>query len=237
EILHGYAASAEYDAVHQRVITFVHNRYWIITDLLHAPHSHRYDLRFHLNDHAYGQTALIWRDKMALVHSPHLLLAQPVDNSTHVLVEDGFVSRTYGVKHAAPVVRYSRYAADTIFQTVLYPYAQQPPQLLVQQLPVSASSPYRANALVAGLRVVITEHDQIHEDLFRLHQGRNGTGYDFHYSRRSSLWPPSAVYRPGERNGGQQSGAFVPPSAGLFARRPHQQQPHQGQYTGRSVEQ
>lgn len=186
EIVHGYAASAEYDAVHQRIITFVQKRYWIITDILHAPANHHYDLRFHLNDHAYGKSALSRRDGMTLVRSPNLLLAQPADNLTRVYLEDGFVSRTYGVKHEAPVVRYSRRAADTIFQTVLYPYGATPPLLQVQQLPIEATSPYRHNALVAGLCVTITERNHIHEDTFRLHQGGERIGYEFHYSRQSS---------------------------------------------------
>jgi hypothetical protein len=186
EIVHGFAASAEYDAIHQRIICFAQGAYWIITDILHAPRAHRYDLHFHLNDHAYGRTALARYDNTTLIRSPHLLLAQPSDDSTSVSLDDGFVSRTYGVKHAAPVVRYSRHAADTIFQTVLYPYHECAPQLRLQRLPVGQSSSYRTNALVAGLRVVITEQDHIYEDTFRLLHNEMSTGYDYTYDRQQS---------------------------------------------------
>lgn len=186
EIVHGFAASTEYDAVHQRIIAFLQNRYWIITDILHAPRGHHYDLRFHLNDHAYGQTSIHWCDNMTLVESPHLLMAQPADPSTTVRVEEDFVSRTYGVKCAAPVIRYHKWAADAIFQTVLYPYAEQRPQIDVHRLPQPESSPYRVHALVAGLRIHMADDDHVYEDTFRIHQDHERTGYDYYYGRRTS---------------------------------------------------
>lgn len=196
EVIHGFAASDQYDAIHQRLIAFVHGTYWIITDILHAPRRHRYDLRFHLNDHAFGKTAVTWRDNMTIVQSPNLLLIQPSDEQASILIDEDAVSRTYGVKHAAPVVRYTKHAADTIFQTVLYPYAEQPPQLLVEQLPTGQSSPYRINALVAGIRLTILQDSQVLEDTFRLHHSTDRTGYDFLYSRRTSLMVKRASQLP-----------------------------------------
>ncbi len=196
EIVHGYAASAEYEAIHQRIICFAQGTYWIITDILHAASAHRYDLRFHLNDHADGQTALERDEITTFIRSPHLLLAQPADEETSVSLDDGFVSRTYGVKHAAPVVRYSRYAADTIFQTVLYPYKTRAPELRVEQLSADQSSSYHKNALVAGLRTLITENGHGCEDTFCLLHSETGTGYDYAYDRQPSRLLANAKRNP-----------------------------------------
>lgn len=196
EIVHGYAASAEYEAIHQRIICFAQGSYWIITDLLQATSAHRYDLRFHLNDHADRQTALEQYGTTTLIRSPQLLLAQPSDERTSVSLDDGFVSRTYGVKHAAPIVLYSRYAADTIFQTVLYPYKTHAPELRVEQLPVDQHSSYCKKGLVAGLRTLITEKGRRYEDTFCLRQSETGTGYEYAYERQPSRLLTNAKRNP-----------------------------------------
>jgi len=136
DFVHGAAASAEYDAIHERIICFANHEYWLITDILHAPNRHRYELRFHLADQAWGQTKLCTKDDMHLIQAPHLLMVQPATPPTAVTVEEGQVSRTYGVKAPAPVICFTRSAATTIFQTLLYPYTDTPPSIQMTVLPV-----------------------------------------------------------------------------------------------------
>ncbi|MCE7986883.1 MAG: hypothetical protein DYG89_37390 [Caldilinea sp. CFX5] len=136
DFVHGAAASAEYDVIHERIICFAGHEYWIVTDILRAPSSHRYDLRFHLADTAAGQTTLCTKGNMHLIHAPHLLIAQPAAAQTTVTLQEGYVSRSYGTKAPAPVVCFTRSATTTCFHTVLYPYADRPPSIQVAAWPV-----------------------------------------------------------------------------------------------------
>jgi hypothetical protein len=151
DYLHGVARSHEYEAVHERRICFVRGEYWIISDQLWAEDEHDYDLLFHLSDEAWGQVETATARQTRLVHAPHLVLAQPLDLGAQLFVEDGWVSRTYGVKHPAPILRFARRAANAAYHTVLYPYKVERPQIEMATLPARRNgkpcSPSEAFAL------------------------------------------------------------------------------------------
>lgn len=140
----GVARSHEYPVVHERTIDFFCSDslgndslrsdsfgadYWIVTDELRADEPHRYDLRFHLCEQALGKTTLEVVDGRFIIRSPHLLLIQPYDPAVEVTIEEGYLSRTYGVKLCAPVVRFSHTAANHSFRTILYPSKNETPCL------------------------------------------------------------------------------------------------------------
>jgi len=141
DYLHGVAKSHEYEAVHTRKIFFVCGEYWVVSDFLKADQRHDYDLLFHLTDQAQGKVSVRTEKETRLVEAPYLLMAQPFEPEMTVFVEEGFVSRTYGKKHAAPILRFSRTASDAAFQTLLYPCreASERPEISVRCLPVSCA--------------------------------------------------------------------------------------------------
>jgi Heparinase II/III-like protein/Heparinase II/III N-terminus len=128
-VLHGRAASAEYDAVHERVIVFVGRRYWIVSDTLRAQARHDYALRFQLSEQATTLTRL--RDDAQGIHSPNLLLVQPTRSGQHLGIVDSWVSPRYGCKLAAPAVVCRASAANVDFDTVLVPFGSDPPEVRV----------------------------------------------------------------------------------------------------------
>src|SRR5690606_6120542 len=136
DYVHGSARSHEYPVLHERQIFFAWLEYWIITDRLRAGESHDYDLLFHLSP-AAKQPDVEMNAATRLVHAPHLVIAQPADDQTRLSVENGFVSPVYGLKQAAPILRFSRHAASTTFYTILYPYRGLTPELAVTVLPVT----------------------------------------------------------------------------------------------------
>jgi hypothetical protein len=138
DYLHGVARSYEYDAVHERKIFFLVPEYWLITDLLRAESSHRYDLFFHLSERAWGRTALKLDPNGLLVEAPHLVMAQPADERVTAQIECGWVSPSYGIKHQAPVVRFTRAAGNACFSTILYPWKNERPEIAVTSLAVTA---------------------------------------------------------------------------------------------------
>ena len=136
DLVHGVVRSHEYDAVHERCIWLVCGEYFIVTDLLRAPQVHRYDLRFHLGPHALGHCRVEGVDDGVRVRSPGLVIAQPAAPATTAAIDDAFVSERYGEKRPAPVVRFTRHAADTTFLTVLHPFRHGAPSPTVQTLDV-----------------------------------------------------------------------------------------------------
>lgn len=134
-------------------------------------------------------------DNTTLVHAPHLLLAQPLNRQTQLHLEQGFVSQRYGVKQCAPVVRFQRHAADTIFHTVLYPFAQRAPQIKVEQLPGQTSTYQADTRLMTSLRVTITTAAESYVDTFRLVQNQHQITHAYEYARQQ-IEPLTAANRP-----------------------------------------
>jgi len=139
DFLHGVAASHEYDAVHERRIFFAFGEYWFVCDTLWSPSPHRYDLLFHLSEHAQDRVALKREGGTLMVCSPNLVIAQEDrGDAMDIGIEPGFVSYSYGHKHPAPIVRFRQHGGDTVFHTVLYPHRAGAPGISLRELPVSA---------------------------------------------------------------------------------------------------
>ena len=81
-LLHGLAASREYDAVHERSITCLDGGLWIVDDWLRADTAHEYAQHFQLGPAAQGQTRLVAGEDPARLDSPGLLLVRgmPINN-------------------------------------------------------------------------------------------------------------------------------------------------------------
>ncbi len=160
DYLHGLIHSHEYPVTHERRLFFVRPFYWVITDILHAAETHRYDLRFHLSHHAFGQTVCTANQSTQTVDAPHLLLAQPQDPEIAITVEDGFVSSTYGVKQPAPVVCYTCQRTTAIFHTVLFPYKTKRPVIEVTPIAVLADQHQCVSNQALAVRIDVQHNNQ-----------------------------------------------------------------------------
>ena len=133
DLLWGEVESPLYDVIHRRRILFVADEYWLIEDELDTDGVHRSDLRFHLTPDqqviALNVTTTGWR---AVTPRVSLIFA----GNASARVEPGWVSAEYGVKHAAPVVRFTWGGAGGVrFVTLIAPAgrnAEPPPDLRVR---------------------------------------------------------------------------------------------------------
>lgn len=165
DLLHGEARSFEYDVVHERRIAFVAGSYWIVSDTLRAPERHVYDLRWHLSDEAEGRTDLSGDAAVVRVQAPHVLLLATAGTGTRAALDTGFVSRRYGEKLPAPVLRLSRTAAATTFHTVIVPFAGGAPQVVVAEgVPATGDGSGSAGVVRRTLVVRIGEGGPAHTD-------------------------------------------------------------------------
>ena len=117
DLLAGEVVSPAYDAVHERRIAFVGDRYWIVEDRLHGEREHRFDLRWHLAPEAQGAA----RVDGATVRAPGLALV--ILGAEHVALEPGWVAPSYGVRLDAPVVSAVAQGTSARFVTLLAPHA------------------------------------------------------------------------------------------------------------------
>ncbi|MFN7943963.1 MAG: alginate lyase family protein [Blastocatellia bacterium] len=166
DLLHGIARSHEYNVVHERKVFFQCPDYWIVTDLLRAAEPHRYDLLFHLSASAWGRTTFTSLPDCVLTEAPHLTLAQAAQSDTTVHHEAGFASPAYGVRQTAPVIRYSRRAADACFNTVLYPWRAEKPEIRVTNPVVTADGEPCAETEASALCVLIKTSDRQWRDYY-----------------------------------------------------------------------
>ena len=120
DVIVGEATSTTYDAVHTRRVAFVSDEYWVIEDRLAGRTPHRYDLRFHLAPDAEGRVAVERRDGSSVVRAPGVALL--VIGDAVPVVEPGWTSPDYGIRHAAPVVSIvADGAAEATFTTLVLP--------------------------------------------------------------------------------------------------------------------
>ena len=133
-LLHGRAASQEYDAVHERFIALVDGQYWIVSDALRADGIHDYALNFQLSAAAWGQCRIALGSDIQ-ISSPQLAIAQPRRNGVLTELGQGWVSQRYGSKQAAPTLRSTARAADVDFDTVLVPWKARPARIALADLP------------------------------------------------------------------------------------------------------
>ncbi len=136
EYLHGIAKSHEYPITHERKILFLNGDYWIVCDILKARELHTYDQLFHLTAGAENKVSLSSDLGSLKVDAPNLVIIQPVQRSATVALEGGYISPAYGIKQAAPIVKFTQKAAECCFYTVLYPYKKERPSLSVSSLSV-----------------------------------------------------------------------------------------------------
>ena len=112
DVLAGEARSPVYDAIHQRRITFVDGRYWVIEDRLQGEIEHEYDLRFHL---APGDAAIdgetVRADGLTLV----------IAGAGQIRLEPGWIAPEYGRRIEAPVVSARQWGRDAMFTTIVVP--------------------------------------------------------------------------------------------------------------------
>jgi hypothetical protein len=71
-------------------------------------------------------------DDTLSIHSPKLILAQPLIPNVRPSIQEGFVSPSYGEKQRAPIVRLTQQDSSTCFLTVLYPYKGDEPNISVE---------------------------------------------------------------------------------------------------------
>jgi Heparinase II/III-like protein/Heparinase II/III N-terminus len=108
-----------YDAVHTRRIAFVGREYWIVHDRLRDHQPHRYEARWHLTPDA-APVEVSDDGFTVTIRTTTAVLAVP-SRSWTVAVEDGWVSPSYGVKLAAPVVTLRCTAACADLVTFVIP--------------------------------------------------------------------------------------------------------------------
>ncbi len=137
-LLHGRAASHEYDAVHERVVACIGGDLWIVSDHLTAASEHDYALHFQLGAAAHGATELDLDDAVRLT-SPGLSLLQLRSAGLRASLETGWVSQRYGHKSPAPRLRSTLRAADARFDSVLLPWRDQAPRIDARAVAVDGS--------------------------------------------------------------------------------------------------
>jgi Heparinase II/III-like protein/Heparinase II/III N-terminus len=122
DVIAGEARSPVYEAEHVRVVAFAGERWWVIEDRLRSPRAHRYDLRFHLADEAWGATIVQGRT----VRAPGLGMVFALGPEPKL--EPGWVSPRYGERHTAPVMSAALDdCADARFVTLVAPLREHEP--------------------------------------------------------------------------------------------------------------
>ncbi len=154
-LLHGRAASHEYDAVHERIVACVDARYWIVSDALRAPTVHDYVANFQLSEQAFGRTELSIGSDIR-VASPQLDIGMPRRAGIEATICDSWVSPRYGSKHAAPALRCSARGSDVDFDTVLVPWLTEPARIDLTDLAALAED----GAPGSALRIEVTLNGQ-----------------------------------------------------------------------------
>jgi len=87
---------------------------------------------FHLSPQAQDRVSVRVSDNTLSIHSPQLILAQPLSPNVRPSIQGGFLSTSYGEKHRAPIVRLSLRDSSACFLTVLYPYKDDEPNITLE---------------------------------------------------------------------------------------------------------
>ena len=179
DYLHGIARSYEYDVVHERKIFFVCPEYWIITDVLNAEEEHNYDLFFHLSDHAQDCISTSVDDHTATVRTPNLVIAQIEEPQIILSLEEGYISRTYGTKHRAPIIRFSQQARAAMFNTIIFPYKSEIPSISVETLKVLNNPWISRDPRAYAICTTIKLNGEIVHDYYFISNSESGTKDSF----------------------------------------------------------
>jgi hypothetical protein len=180
DFLHGQVISHQYPVVHERIIFFMLPEYWIVTDRLSAEDNHKYDLYFHLSRGAQEQIRIVSDEVSHIIHSPNLLLAQAFSADTEVAIEQGYVSPEYGIKYEAPVIKFSKQQVGaTVFNTVLYPFKDEPPEIQVTDLAVCRDSRLCGSSEASALQISLKTTEGCFEDYYFVNHSATENEYDF----------------------------------------------------------
>ena len=171
DYLHAEARSHQYAVIHQRKVLFACPTYWIVSDRLIANTEHQYDLLFHLPPNSLHQVVSENRNGTLLVSSPNLLFAQPQKADVQLYIEQGHVAPTYGLKQAAPVIRFSCIGRSVSFYTILFPYKKEPPCLEVIELPVFATDSNCVGSVASAFKISIRHENRAFQDICFLQHG------------------------------------------------------------------
>ena len=111
------AHSAEYTPVHERFFLYMQRQYLFILDRVHIEdgESHQCDLRFHLPPEMQGQVSLQTQSQQVEAIAPDLTLLSYQSPAVAARLESGWASKSYGIKHPAPVVTLTQTAKQSIF--------------------------------------------------------------------------------------------------------------------------
>ena len=164
DVVHGRAASYEYDAVHDRCIFFVAGEYWFISDWLTSSSQHRYEQRFHLAAMAEGQTARR-SDGDSRIEAPGLTIVQRNAGRLEAGIERGYVSTSYGHKQAAPVACFAATGNNFRFDTALVPHEGRRPIVRVATVPVTMRDSGEPQDSCWCTQVTTQHANALHNDL------------------------------------------------------------------------
>ena len=174
DFLHGIARSHEYPVTHERKIFFAAGEYWIVTDLLLAEEPHEYDLLFHLSDKAFNAVSVTAKQNTLLIDSPNLIIAHAANKEIYPNINSGYVSPTYGVKLAAPIVNLKTKAANACYNTILYPYKSERPKIRIENIPVYVNEKLCRATQASAMRITFTlEQNSFIDDYFVAHENNS----------------------------------------------------------------
>jgi hypothetical protein len=180
-LLHGKVRSHEYTAIHERKVFFVNGEYWLISDILQDQIQHQYALRFHLSPKAQGKTAIEHNSHSIMIDSPNLLLLQPFRQQGDVSIEPGFISTVYGHKAHAPIINFQRQTENTVFDTVLFPYKQQRPDITLKMLNAQLTKDHEESWANSSFSITIpSKSDKTVTDLYFI--GHDGCSRQWRYN-------------------------------------------------------
>ena len=170
DYLHGVARSHEYGAIHHRKVFFALDEYWLVCDYLEDDVEHDYCLRFHLSPEADGNIQ-VWTPGHGLfADSPNLLVVQ-TEVATRFRVDKGWFSPVYGSKHPIPVLRYDCHGRRALFQTLLFPYAQHAPRVVINPLPDGEGC--------SAFHCHLQRHGQVVNDYYFIAYGDKGGQWNY----------------------------------------------------------
>jgi Heparinase II/III-like protein/Heparinase II/III N-terminus len=120
DVLVGESTSPQHDATHRRTLALVDDDHWVVRDDVAAPTPHRYQVRWHLDSWAEGDTRLSREAAHWVCHAAGLTVRVPTACGDARL-EEGWVSPEYGVREPAPVLVVERTGDAACFVTEIYP--------------------------------------------------------------------------------------------------------------------
>lgn len=149
----GYARLAP-PAIHRRGVFFLKGDYWIMRDSVATAGPHSYDLSFHYPPDASPRVEAADRGATALRERPPGLAGLEIfafSEGGQWRIEDGWVSRCYGERSAAPVGIFSKTGAGEMeIITFLIPRGADEPQCLVQEIEASGGRSFECRQCGAG---------------------------------------------------------------------------------------